>query len=83
LVRLQGELADPLAGRREDRVGEWAKGFAEARVLGPVLPHERLTLRAVWEKYVEAEFPHLRLKTQTLYTGYWQKWELSGASSST
>jgi len=61
-------------GRAEAKA--WAKGFAEARVLGPVLPHERLTLRAVWEKYVEAEFPHLRLKTQTLYTGYWRKWEL-------
>ncbi len=61
-------------GRAEAKA--WAKGFAEARVLGPVRQRERLTLRALWEKYAEAEFPHLRPKTVTLYTGYWRKWEL-------
>ncbi len=61
-------------GRAEAKA--WAKGFAEARGRGTVRVPDRLTLRALWERYAEAEFPHLRLKTQTLYVGYWRKWEL-------
>ena len=55
----------------------WATGFAEARTFGrSVSPAEHLTVRQLWERYTEAEFPHLRPKTQTNYTGHWKKWEL-------
>jgi integrase len=55
----------------------WATGFAEARTFGrSVSPTERLTVRQLWERYIEAEFPHLRPKTQANYTGHWKKWEL-------
>jgi hypothetical protein len=51
-------------GRTEAKA--WARAFAEARTLGP-RPAPRLTLRQLWERYLEAEFPHLRDR----YTGPW------------
>jgi len=61
-------------GRTEAKA--WARGFAEARTLGPRPTVLRLTLRDLWERYVEAEFPHLRPKTQTNYREHWSRWEL-------
>src|SRR5207245_4615532 len=61
-------------GRTEAKA--WARRFAEARTLGPRPTVVRLTLRELWERYVEAEFPHLRPKTQTNYREHWSRWEL-------
>jgi len=61
-------------GRTEAKA--WARGFAEARTLGPRPTTPRLTLRQLWERYFEAEFPHLRPKTQTNYREHWSRWEL-------
>jgi integrase len=52
---------------------EWAKGFAEARIL-PVAAAQ-LTLRMLWERYAEAQFPQLRQRSQEIYTEYWTLWE--------
>ena len=52
---------------------EWAKGFAEARILPPAAT--QLTLRQLWERYAEAQFPQLRAKSQKIYTEYWTLWE--------
>jgi len=65
---------DTAAGRAEAKA--WARGFAETRTLGPFPSPEPLTLRALWERYAEAEFGHLRPKTQQLYRDAWRKWEL-------
>ena len=54
----------------------YALGVAEQLAKGPLPTVERLTLRNLWERFSTAEFPHLRLKTQTNYRGHWQKWEL-------
>lgn len=54
----------------------YALGIAEEMAKGPRPVTERLTLRALWELYSTAEFPHLRTKTKRNYTGHWQKWEL-------
>lgn len=51
----------------------WAKGVAETRE-NPS-PAEPLTLRALWERYSEAEFPNLRAKSQKLYKEYFARWE--------
>ncbi len=61
-------------GRAEAKA--WGRGFAEARTLGPRPTAPRLTLRQLWERYFEAEFPHLRPKTQTNYREHWSRWEL-------
>jgi integrase len=61
-------------GRTEAKA--WARGFAEARTLGPRRTAPQLTLRELWERYVEAEFGHLREKTQTIYREHWSRWEL-------
>lgn len=34
-----------------------------------------LTLRQLWEKYIESEFPNLRPNSQRLYREHWVKWE--------
>ena len=61
-------------GRTEAKA--WARGHFEARTLGPRPTVLRLTLRELWERYVEAEFPHLCPKTQTNYREHWSRWEL-------
>jgi integrase len=38
-------------------------------------PKPRLTLRELWDKYSEAEFPALRPKSQDRYLERWTKWE--------
>lgn len=57
-------------GRRTAKA--WAKGFAEERTLpkaaGPI------TLREMWEAYVEAE-AHLRTRSKDLYGEQWLYWE--------
>ena len=56
-----------------------AKAYAEGILDGllhpdpPVRP--KLTLRAIWERYAEAEFPSLRSASQRRYLERWQKWE--------
>lgn len=54
-----------------------ARAFAEGVVLERNAPKEvaPLTLRGMWEKYVAAEFPHLRPRTKEIYTEYWRRWE--------
>lgn len=54
-----------------------ARAFAEGVVLERNAPKEvtPLTLRGMWEKYVAAEFPHLRPRTREIYTEYWRRWE--------
>jgi len=55
---------------------EWARGFVEERRRGPVRVAATLTIRAMWEQYTVAEFPHLRRTTQDNYTEAWREWEL-------
>lgn len=54
-----------------------AKAFAKGIALGREVhvPKESLTLRDLWTRYVEAEFPHLRPNSQRLYREHWAKWE--------
>lgn len=54
-----------------------AKAFARGVAEGREAPTERapLTLRTLWEKYAEAEFPHLRANSQRLYREYYRRWE--------
>lgn len=61
-------------GRAEAKA--WARGSAETRTLGPRPTVLQLTLRELWERYIEAEFPHLRPKTQSIYRAHWSRWEL-------
>lgn len=51
----------------------FAKGVAEARER----PTQKaaLTLRTLWERYADAEFPHLRPNSQRLYREYYARWE--------
>lgn len=53
----------------------WAQGFAETR-FGTTPAPERLTLRALWDRYKTGEFPTLRPRTRELYAEHWQRWEL-------
>lgn len=54
-----------------------ARAFADGLLLERNAPKETapLTLRGMWEKYVAAEFPHLRPRTKEIYTEYWRRWE--------
>jgi integrase len=51
----------------------FAKGVAESREK----PQQKaqLTLRTLWERYADAEFPHLRPNSQRLYREYYARWE--------
>jgi integrase len=54
-----------------------AKAFAKGIALGREAHVEKqsLTLRELWVRYIEAEFPHLRPNSQRLYREHWAKWE--------
>lgn len=53
----------------------FAKGFALSRV-EHAAPAARLTLRELWTRYAEAEFPSLRVRSQQLYAAAWRRFEL-------
>lgn len=53
----------------------FAVGIAEARKHPGDRPKLRLTLRELWDRYQEAEFPSLRPKSQERYLERWRKWE--------
>lgn len=53
----------------------FAKGIAEGRNLQT--SGKPLALRELWERYAEAEFPHLRPKSKKLYREYWNMWEIA------
>lgn len=53
----------------------FAEGIVERRKTGPTKPALRLTLRELWDRYQEAEFPSLRPKSQERYLERWRKWE--------
>jgi site-specific recombinase XerD len=52
----------------------WAASYAEMREKLKVSIAPRLTLSRLWEMYVEAEYPHLRPRSQALYAENWRKW---------
>lgn len=51
----------------------FAKGIAEGREIQTT--RAPVTLRQLWEKFAEAEFPHLRPKSKKLYKEYFARWE--------
>ena len=55
-----------------------ALAFAEglADTLGKPRPQQPITLRELWLRFRETEFPHLRPRTQQLYEQRWATWEL-------
>lgn len=55
----------------------YAKAFAKAIVEGREARTTAApaTLRQLWEKFAEAEFPHLRPKSKKLYKEYFARWE--------
>lgn len=71
LVKTESFPATP-EGMRE------ARAFAEgvAATLAGRRAAEPLTVRALWSRYTEAEFPHLRPRTCTLTAEGWHRWEL-------
>jgi integrase len=52
-----------------------AKAFAHGLMEQKPKAAPRLTLRQIWEKYQEAEYPSLRPKSQERYLERWRKWE--------
>lgn len=55
----------------------WGEGKASSILRGDLdQPRERLTLERMWELYAEANFPHLRPRTQTLYAENFRRWAL-------
>lgn len=62
--------------RRNRRVAKtWAKAFAETR-RSQLRPRVPVTVGMLWERFVEAEFPTLRPKTQKVYAEYWRAWSV-------
>jgi integrase len=59
------------AGRASAKA--FAKGVADARIHPNA--KERITIHELWNRFAEAEFPHLRAKTKVLYKEYFAKWE--------
>ena len=64
---------DSSEGRRD--ADAWAAGFASSRV-GKQVEVERLTDRALWTLYVDAQFDGHRPKTRQNYTDNWNRWQL-------
>jgi site-specific recombinase XerD len=71
LLKTESFPATP-AGTREAR--EFAKGVAK-QLAGGHVP-ATLTVRDLWLRYCEAEFPHLRPRTCALTAEGWRRWEL-------
>lgn len=71
LLKTESFPATP-AGIREAR--EFAKGVA-AQLVGANAP-TTLTVRDLWHRYAEAEFPHLRPRTCVLTSEGWRRWEI-------
>jgi len=70
-VRRQESWPDTRTNRRYAR--DWAEAFAEERARPPQA-RAPVTTEALWRSYAEAEFPHLRPRSQRLYTDYWRYW---------
>jgi integrase len=73
--RIRGRLKtesfpNTAAGRATAKA--FAKGVADARIKPNA--KERITVRELWNRFVEAEFPHFRERTKILYTEYFAKW---------
>ena len=84
LVRVQwrepGKLIDtqswPNTAENRATALAYAEGVAERiRDAKPTRP-TRLSYEALWALYVDANFPHLRPRTQTLYKEYFRQWAL-------
>lgn len=80
LVRVQWRVSGrlltksyPLSVKNRATAKAFAKGVADARELprGKVV----ITIRELWERFAESEFPHLRAKTKKLYREYFARWE--------
>lgn len=69
--RLTKSYPDTGAGRKE------AKAFAEQLAAEFTTPEKTpdVTLRGLWDAYVNAEFDALRPKTITNYRAHWRSWE--------
>ena len=52
----------------------WAEGLFTKLSAGTAARPQLLTLQDVWERYVTAEFPHLRTRTKALYTENFRLW---------
>ena len=53
----------------------FAAGVAERmRTADSIVPAAHLTLQQMWDKYAEAEFPHLRARTRELYEENYRRW---------
>lgn len=63
----------PFSAENKATAKAFAKGIAAGREAQSVT--EPLTLRELWTRYSEAEFPNLRAKTQKLYAEYFSRWE--------
>lgn len=50
----------------------FAKGVADMRIRPDA--KERITIRELWSRFAEAEFPHFRDRTKVLYFEYYAKW---------
>lgn len=72
-VRKHRSWPDTKENRLEAKA--FALGVHEARREGVQAPKAKLTLRELWERYQEAEFPSLRPKSQERYLERWRKWE--------
>lgn len=72
-VRKHRSWPDTREGRQEAKA--FAAGLSDAKREGAQQPRLRLSLRALWVRYAEAEFPSLRPTSQIRYLERWRKWE--------
>lgn len=63
----------PFSAANKATAKAFAKGIAEGREIQST--RSPVTLRQLWEKFAEAEFPHLRPKSKKLYKEYFARWE--------
>jgi hypothetical protein len=63
---------DTRAYRQEAKA--FAQGLSDTLGRGKETP--TLTMRQLWDRYQETEFPRLRRNTQRLYGSRWGRWEL-------
>lgn len=61
-------------GKAAARAFGKALGSLREKVADPTV--ERITLRDLWDKYVTAEFGHLRVKSKANYVHHWKQFEL-------
>jgi integrase len=72
--KVPGQKMKTQSFREKATAKSFADGLAEQLRKGPIVRPLNLTMQQMWDRYVTAEFPHLRTNTKRIYTDNYRTW---------